>query len=86
MDVFDTTTGQDVHTSEVSLSFSQYVLGTPNSAYLDAALWPNLLGARQGSRVPPGFGGRRPTTAMLMSGQTSGDAAFHPLLFVRYRG
>ncbi|PZF84251.1 hypothetical protein [Jiangella anatolica] len=50
-----------------------------------AALWPNLLGARQGSRVPPGFGGRRPTVGMLMAGQTSGDAAFHPLLFVRYK-
>ncbi|WP_116948939.1 YncE family protein [Jiangella endophytica] len=50
-----------------------------------AALWPNLLSDRQGSRVPPGFGGRRPATGMLMAGQTTGDAAFHPLLFVRYR-
>lgn len=51
-----------------------------------AALWPNLLSARQGSRVPPGFGGRRPTTGMLMAGQLSGDPSFHPLLFVRYKG
>lgn len=49
------------------------------------ALWPNLLSARQGSRVPPGFDSRRPTVGMLMAGQTSGDPAFHPLLFVRYK-
>lgn len=50
------------------------------------ALWPNLLSARQGSRVPPGFGGRRRTTGMLMAGQLTGDPSFHPLLFVRYKG
>lgn len=60
LNVFDTRTGQDVHTSkvgsppagrawlyprvevgkkgQVALSFSQYILGTPNSAYLDGAL------------------------------------------------
>ena len=68
--VFDTVTGQDVHTTrvgvspsgramiyprvqpgknpgEVFLTFSQYVLGTPNSAYLDAVyLWHSSDGGR----------------------------------------
>lgn len=72
-----------VATSEDGVSWTVARHSIPGVA---AALWPNLLSARQGSRVPPGFGGRRPTTGMLMAGQLTGDPSFHPLLFVRYKG
>ncbi|WDZ82665.1 hypothetical protein [Micromonospora cathayae] len=51
-----------------------------------SVLWPNLLQARSGSRTPPGYHAPgRPATGMLMAGQSAGQSAFQPLLYVRFR-
>lgn len=48
---------------------------------VSAALWPNLLQARSGSRLDSSVN----EISMLVSGQRAGSSAFSPLIFLTYR-